>query len=108
MSAIPKRKREKPLPTQGPPKKKDLGKNTAFSSTGGSYAIAVKNERIAILPKAFPKTTLAAHEQMAAEELIVEEIFDKWEDTIQFTGIHFRPGLVLFEYQSALRQNGFV
>ncbi|KAK9717426.1 protein of unknown function (DUF4780) [Popillia japonica] len=100
-SAVPKRKRKETTPTQGPGKKrKGSGKHTASIPTGGSYAMAVKRERIAILPKAYPETTLSADDQIAVEEAIVEEMFDGWEHKIQFAGIHFRPGLILVECES--------
>ncbi|KAK9730125.1 protein of unknown function (DUF4780) [Popillia japonica] len=130
--AAPKRKRKEITPTQGPGKKRKEGggkhttststggsyamavkrekiailpkafpgKHTTSTSTGGSYAMAVKREKIAILPKAFPETTLSADEQAAVEEAIMEEMFDGWEHKIQFAGIHFRPGLILVECES--------
>ncbi|KAK9707746.1 protein of unknown function (DUF4780) [Popillia japonica] len=51
--------------------------------------MAVKRERIAILSKAYPETTLSANAQAAVEEAIVEEMFDGWE-----------PGLILVECES--------
>ncbi|KAK9687081.1 hypothetical protein QE152_g36717 [Popillia japonica] len=74
--SVPKRKRKETTPTQGPGKKRKEGggKYTTSTSTGGSYAVAVKRERIAILPKAYPETTLSANDQTAVEEAIVEEM----------------------------------
>ncbi|KAK9739923.1 protein of unknown function (DUF4780) [Popillia japonica] len=100
--AVPKRKKKETAPTPGQAKKRKEGgrKHTTSTSTADNYAMAVKRKRIAILPKAFPKTILSADEQTALEEAIVQEMFGGWKHKIQFAGNQFRPGLILVECDS--------
>ncbi|CAD7082050.1 unnamed protein product [Hermetia illucens] len=64
---------------------------------GISYASAVKGIRLAILPKRFPEQILTREEQETIEELVVKQMIKGWTSKLVFTGIRFRPGLILVD-----------
>ncbi|XP_037931907.1 uncharacterized protein LOC119666697 [Teleopsis dalmanni] len=65
--------------------------------SGSSYANVAKSLRIAILPKSYPESTLSREEQGKIEELLIEEMYKGWDAKLRFSGIHFRPGLILVD-----------
>ncbi|XP_017462856.1 PREDICTED: uncharacterized protein LOC108356249, partial [Rhagoletis zephyria] len=64
---------------------------------GVSYASATKRIKQAVLPKAFPESTLTREDQGKIEDAIVEEMGKGWWSILPLDGIHFRPGLILVD-----------
>lgn len=70
-------------------------------AAGGSYAAALKGEKVAILPKEYPHVTLGAEDLKNIEEAIVEEVSQGWEIKLRFEGIHFRPSMIIIDCEDA-------
>lgn len=101
-----KRGRDTITPPERPVSKRPKTTSTEGTSTvaaekrrkteaGTSYAGAVKNLRVAVLPKEYPVATLSTEELTALEDAIIEEIALGWVSKLQFEGISFRPGYLL-------------
>ncbi|XP_017474312.1 PREDICTED: uncharacterized protein LOC108364938 [Rhagoletis zephyria] len=95
-------------PPEGKPEKKKSRLETVAPKPkagarkpGVSYASATKRIRLAVLPKAFPESTLTREDQGKIEDAIVEEMGKGWRSILQFDGIHFRPGLILVDCLNA-------
>lgn len=86
--------------TTSPQQKKDKKKKEGTTSVSGSYATVVRTERVVILPKTFPGTTLSAKDLTLLEEALVEEMFSGWDYKLKFGGIHFRPGMLLIDCET--------
>lgn len=86
-----------------PPQPKSKRSKPAVVTTGQvtSYASAAKTFRMAILPKAYPEVMLDATQLSSLEEALVEEMVESSESGLQYTGIHFRSGLMLVDCKTA-------
>ncbi|XP_017467410.1 PREDICTED: uncharacterized protein LOC108359849 [Rhagoletis zephyria] len=91
-------------PPEGKPEKKKSRLETVAPKLkaearkpGVSFASATKRIRLAVLPRAFPESTLTREDQGKMEDAIVEEMGKGWRSILQFDGIHFRPGLILVD-----------
>lgn len=65
-----------------------------------SYAKAAKLNRIGILPKEYPQVMLSPEQLTALEEAVVAEMVKTTARGLQFSGIHFRSGMVLVDCES--------
>lgn len=72
----------------------------AHKTPGTSYAGALKQFRIAIMPANYPRETLSNEELTTLEESLIEEVAKGWEGgKLGFEGIHFKPGMLVIECQ---------
>ena len=88
-----------PTPTpakrrQGRPLAPTRGSSTAG---GSSYANAVKQVKVAVLPVEYPQITLTHEELTELEDAILLEVAKGWSHKIMFDGVHFRSGMLLID-----------
>lgn len=65
---------------------------------GVSYANTMNGFRLIILPKLFLKHILARERQEIIEKLIETQICKEWSAKLGFSGIRFRPGLIMVNW----------
>jgi hypothetical protein len=85
-------------PSEPEQKKRRVPQAAKSASTrpSTSYADAASLIRVAILPKA-PGDKLSTADLTSLEEAIVGEMMLGADCSLQFTGIHFRPGMIVID-----------
>ncbi|XP_050298441.1 uncharacterized protein LOC126737556 [Anthonomus grandis grandis] len=59
-----------------------------------------KRGRIGVLPEDYPEATLTSEQLTDVEEAIVSEMINSTTKGLQFSGIHFRSGMILVDCES--------
>lgn len=94
----PKKRGASQLTPQKEPdlKRRKVPSTAAATRTHTSYAEAASSIKVAILPKEQGES-LSADELTTLEEAIVGEMMLGAESSLQFAGIHFRPGMLVVD-----------
>ncbi|XP_036321109.1 uncharacterized protein LOC118735459 isoform X1 [Rhagoletis pomonella] len=62
-----------------------------------SYADAMRATRIAVLPQEYPAMSLTPEQLTSLQDIIMHEVLRGWTRPLIFTGVYFRPGLLLVD-----------
>lgn len=99
---VAKRSKRAAALEEGPSTSRQARKSAPRERTGTAkcatnYAGAVKQIRVAVLPKEYPLVTLSNDELTDLEEAIIDQVTIGWDYKLKFEGIHFKPGLLLLD-----------
>lgn len=83
-------------PTLPDHKRRKVTPATTTTGPHTSYAEAASSIKVAILPSD-PEKILSQEELTAVEDAIVREMLSGAEHKIRFTGVHFRPGMLIVD-----------
>ncbi|XP_050296349.1 uncharacterized protein LOC126736164 [Anthonomus grandis grandis] len=94
------KKGEKKQRTGDDPRVMKTSKSANIAGQATSYAKAAKLIRIGVLPEDYPEATLTSEQLTDVEEAIVSEMINSTTKGLQFSGIHFRSGMILVDCES--------